>query len=123
MVKGLENGRLYLKAKFQMNCMNDSSVKSHNINFALSDPKNLKLSTITDQDSLNEVCTDCLELWKAINTVRGIGESSQSPEVQYDVKIAIEDIKSYVRHSIHDVQQRKAKSHVFISWTNPHAFC
>ena len=114
MVKGLENGRRYLKTKFQMNCMNDSSVKSHNINFALSYPKNLKLSTVTDQD-LNEVCTDCLELWKAINTVRDIGESSQSPEVQYDVKIAIEDIKSYVSHLIRDVQQRKAKAHVFDS--------
>ena len=51
--------------------MNDSSVKSHNINFALSYPKNLKLSTVTDQDSLNEVCTDCLELWKAINVRSG----------------------------------------------------
>ena len=73
-VKELENGRRYLQTRFQMNCMNDFSVKSHDINFALSDPKNMKLSTMTDHDSLNEVCTDCLELWKAINTVRDIGE-------------------------------------------------
>ena len=112
--KALEKGKCYLKTKYPLNCTNDSPVKTHNINFALSDLKNKKLQVPSEQ-VMDETCKDCVELWEAIDAVRVMGEASESLEVQYDIKTAIEDIKLYVNHLIRDVQQKKAKAFAFNS--------
>ena len=31
----------------------------------------------------------------------------------YDINIAVKDILEYIKHLVHDVQQRKAKAHAF----------
>ena len=112
--KALEKGKCYLKTKYPLNCTNDSPVKTHNINFALSDLKNKKLQVPSEQ-VMDETCKDCVELWEAIDAVRVMGEASESLEAQYDIKNAIEDIKFYVNHLIWNVQQNKAKAFAFDS--------
>ena len=64
---------------------------------------------------MDEACKDFVELCEAIDTVRVIGEASESLEAQYDIKTAIQDIKLYVNHLIQDVQQKKAKAFAFDS--------
>ena len=111
LVKDLDRGKRYLKTKYPSNCTNDSKIKTHNINFALSDPKFPKLAAnhvATD----DEVCNDCVQLWRAINEVDRLSKESTDIN-RYDVKNAIGDIKTYMSHLIRDVQQQKAKGCVF----------
>ena len=52
-----EKGKRYLKTKYPLNCTNDSTVKTHNINFALSDLKNKKVQAPSEQ-VMDEACKD-----------------------------------------------------------------
>ena len=63
-----------------------------------------------------------MELFEAIDTVRVIGEASESLEAQYDIKTAIQDIKLYITQLIQDVQQKKAKDLHSIVWMKQVAF-
>ena len=66
-IKSLEKGKQYLKTKYSSNCTNDSPIKTHNINLALSDPTNSKLAV--NHVVTNEICNDCAELWDAVDKV------------------------------------------------------
>ena len=89
-------------------------LKTHNINFALSDPKNKKLQVPSEQ-VMDETCKDFVQLWEVIDAVRVIGEASESLEARSDIKTATEDMKLYVNQIIWDIQQKKAKAFAFDS--------
>ena len=110
----LLKGKWYLKTKYPLNCTNDSPVKTHNINSALSDLKNKKLQVSSEQ-VMDETCKYCVELWEVTDAVRVIREASESLEAHYDINTAIEDLELYVNHLIRDVQQKKAKAFAFDS--------
>ena len=109
--KDLEAGKRYLKTKQTSNCSNNSEIKTHNIDFALSDPKSPNLAHEVTEVT-DEVCNNCVQLWQAINDVSDLADKS-TPINQYNAKNAIVDIKAYLSHLIPDVKQQKAKAYAF----------
>ena len=116
--KQLEKGKRYLKTQYPSHCTTSSTIKTHNINFALSDTINPKL--VAPYDVNDDTCVDCIQLWKAVNKVNELALLSSAVN-QYDAKIAIEDIKAYVCHLLRDVQQQKAKAYAFEQLDDPNS--
>ena len=92
-------------------------LKTHNIHFALSDPKNKKLQ-VPSKQVIDETCKDCVGLWEAIDAVRVIGEASESLEAQYNIKTAIEDVYLYANHLVQDAKGMTLHTDIIFTMVN-----
>ena len=78
----LERGKRYLKTQFQLNCCDDSPVRSHNIAFALSDPQNISFQK-TNSINLDGTCDDCNNILFVMEAVQKIiNENSENQDLQ-----------------------------------------
>lgn len=108
LVSALERGKRYIKTTYPTHCSEDSDIASHNINFALSDPKKNELQA--EHENPDEVCEDCFQLCKSMSDVRKLAEKFEADEdIMYDINVAIKSVQEYICHILRDVQQRKAK--------------
>ena len=107
-VKGLENGKRYLKTRYQLDCTTSSELCSHNQNYALSDPSKKDLSS---SFNVSENVSKCVfELFSAIDNITKIVQTESDEDLVYDVKKKTGDIVEYMKHLMRDAQQMKAKS-------------
>ena len=108
-VKGLENGKRYLKTRYQLDCTTSSELCSHNQNYALSDPSKKDLSS---PFIVSENVSKCVfELFNAIDNITKIVQTeSDEDDDEDDVKKKTGDIVEYMKHLMRDAQQMKAKS-------------
>ena len=88
-----EKGKPYLKSRYEMNCNStNSSVSSHCVSLALSDPTANSMQEIVEIEK-NNVCQDCHNLHNAIAVVYDIAkENLLDQSVVYDINIAVKDI-------------------------------
>ena len=106
-VKGLENGKRYLKTRYQLDCTT-SELCSHNQNYALSDPSKKDLSS---PFNVSENVSKCVfELFSAIDNITKIVQTESDEDLVYDVKKKTGDIVEYMKHLMRDARQMKAKS-------------
>ena len=107
-VKALEKGKRYLKSTYPAKCARDSFFYTHSTTFALSDDADVDLEeptfAIADED-----CADCVELISSMAKVQKLVEERGDDDLLYDVNIALDDIKAYMKHQIRDAQQKLAK--------------
>ena len=109
----IERGKRYLKTRFQIHCSDSTTlIHSHSTSFALSDPSNNKLQ-VTGMKTCNDVCYDCLDLFKVIQFVVDTSKDKTTEDTIHDINAAINDICLYIKHLIRDAQQKKAKSQCF----------
>ena len=89
----LDKGKRYLKSRYEMNCNStNSSVSSHCVSLALSDPTANSMQEIVEIEK-NNVCQDCHNLHNAIAVVYDIAkENLLDQSVVYDINIAVKDI-------------------------------
>ena len=112
LVKSLEKGKRYLKSNYPVRCGEQSNLKSHCTTFALSDPSDADLCHAYDVCD-NEECTDCMNLFLAIDEVRQLVEKNNDEDLTYDFNVAVADVEAYIKHQIRDAQQKLAKLDAF----------
>ena len=111
----LEQGKRYLKTRYQRDCRTDAMLSTHNQKFALSDEKE-ELREIHNIDLINgQVSSYIYELFYAMDSIREKAEKGGEDDKIYDVKNSIDNIISYIKHQVRDSQQSKAKSSAFQS--------
>ena len=83
------------------------------VSLALSNPVANLLQGIVEKEK-NNVCQGCHDLHNAIAAVYDtVKKNLVNQSNVYDINIAVKDISEYIKHLVHDVQQRKAKAHAF----------
>ena len=108
---GLEKGKRYLKTRYQINCMDETSkMSSHSTSFALSDPKESMFICAKSKEVGTETCQECFELIQNIQSVHDTVKRVGSPENVYDMEQAVAAVFEYVQHQMRDSQQKKAKT-------------
>ena len=109
----LEKGKRYLKTKFQSHAGDEmSKIKTHNPMYALSDKTHPSLTAKHQTTSM--VCMDCFELCSSLDSVMQLAMARKADEdTIYDIQMAINAIKDYIKHQMRDAQQRKAKEECF----------
>ena len=106
----LEQGKQYLKTRYQRDCKTDTMLSSHNQHFALSDEK----EELSETCNVNGQVSSCIyDLFTAMNSIMEMAGESGDDDKIYNVKNSIQDIISYIKHQIRDSQQLKAKSSAF----------
>ena len=96
---------------------------THNPTLAWSDTTN-QLLVSSERNSVNSsVCLECLSLIRTLETIENqIKNTVNNKDVIYDVNNAIKCIVEYMKHQVHDTQQKKAKSDVFNDLDESSAF-
>ena len=113
----LEKSKRYLKMVYQGHCNTSSQIATHNTAFALSTPKEEPCLNVSD-----EVCDDCLSLFRVLQEAIDLAASTENEDVIYDVKNAVDAIIEYMKHQIRDEQQKQAKIFCFHEISDTNAF-
>ena len=66
-------------------------------------------------------CNECIEIFSCLKDVEGLVKEGDDDMI-YDVSVAIEDIKTYIKHQVRDAQQKLAKVLAFQSIDEETAF-
>ena len=109
LVKDLETGKRYLKAKFFNQCNASSTPPTHSTSFALSDESDLALQQ-SHCASLFEQYGDCHLLLSSLSEIDKQATKHGNPDLVYDVQVAIADVAAYMKHQIREAQQKQAKA-------------
>ena len=112
-ISSLERGKQYLKTRYLIHCADvNTEIHSYSRQFALSDPNNVEppAKSVKISDS---VCANCLHLFKGIQSVINAVQNTGNGDLLHDALLAVNDIISFIKHIIRDVQQKKAKSESF----------
>ena len=103
----LEEGKRYLKTKYQQDCSTVSELATHNQHFALSDKKDeLHMDTCVNTELIS---ASVFDLFCAMDCITKFIEEDGDEDKVYETKSSIEDIISYMQHLMRDSQQAKAK--------------
>lgn len=109
----LEAARAYLKVKFKLHCDNDNNCRSHCIQYALSNPSDIKLSTNCTV-AHTAVCLECLNITNTINDIQSaltqLMDTREKELALHDVNIAKSKIQEWKQHIVRGVQQGKART-------------
>ena len=112
-ISSLERGKQYLKTRYPIHCANvNTEIHSHSTQFALSDPNNVELAAKNVKIG-DQVCANCLDLFKGIQSVINAVQNTGNSDLLHDASLTVNDIISFIKHIIRDVQQKKAKSESF----------
>ena len=67
-------------------------------------------------------CDECIEIFSCLKNVEEFVKEKGDDDMIYDVSVAIEDIKTYIKHQVRDAQQKLAKVLAFQSIDEETAF-
>ena len=107
LTKNIGKGKRYLKSSFPTNCSNVSKFKTHSTTFGLSDKADEMLA---ERSTTIEVdCDEFIEIFSCLKFVEEFVKEKGDDDMIYDVSVAIEDIKTYIKHQVRDAKQKLAK--------------
>ena len=104
----LEEGKRYLKTRYQQDCSSDSELTTHNQHFALSDEK---VGLCEESEVSNErTSAAVINLFFAMDSIKKFVERNGDEDKIYDAKNSVENIIAYMQHLMRDSHQEKAKT-------------
>jgi hypothetical protein len=116
--KDLESSKKYLKTLYPVHCLENSSIATHCIYFAVFNQKDDDFQPDHEHEH-DEVCDDCLLLFvtlEKLNTIVGDLPTTEAQcEIIFDITQAVTNILNWMKHIIRGVQQDKAKVNAFDS--------
>jgi len=114
----LESSKRYLKTLYPVHCIENSSIASHCIYFAVFNQKDDDFQPDHEHEH-DEVCDNCMLLFVTLEKLKTIignlPDTEARSEMIFDVTQGITNILNWMKHIIRGVQQEKAKVIAFDS--------